>query len=105
MKFYSTRNSKQPWEFRDVIIQGLAPDGGLFMPERIVPFDSGYFKTLGNKSFAEMSFDVATQLLQGVIADDAIYEIVNHTVNFEVPVVQIDPDLYALELYHGPTLA
>jgi threonine synthase len=105
MKFYSTRDRSQAWEFRDVIIQGLAPDGGLFMPEEIKPFQRGFFETIRQKSFVDLSFDVARQLLSGVVPDDVLYDIVKHTVSFDVPLVQIDPDLFSLELYHGPTLA
>ena len=105
MKFYSTRNNSQSFGFKDVIIKGLAPDGGLFLPDTINPFDPGYFKNLDKKSFLDLSFDVSKQLLNNLLPDDVLYDIVKRTVNFDVPLVQIDPDLYSLELYHGPTLA
>lgn len=103
MKFYSTRDKTTLWSFKDAVIQGLAPDGGLFMPEKITPFDPSYFKN--DKSFPEQSFDVAKQFLQDAIPHDVLYDVVKRTVNFEVPIVQVQPDIWSVELYHGPTLA
>jgi threonine synthase len=105
MKFYSTRDKTGFWSFRDAVIQGLAPDGGLFMPERIDPFSHEYFQNLHNKSFPELSFDVAKQLLGDTLPDDVLKDIVDRTVNFEAPVVKVEPGIWSLELYHGPTLA
>lgn len=105
MKFYSTRNKSELWSFRDVVIQGLAPDGGLFMPQQIDPFPKEYFDTIADKSFAELSFDVARQLLGDSMPDDILKSIVDRTVNFDVPVVNLEPGIWAMELYHGPTLA
>lgn len=93
------------WTLGDAVVQGLAPDGGLFMPESIDPFPKEYFTTIGEKSFAEISFDVARQLLGGELPDDVLKEIVDRTVSFDVPVVKLDPGVWAMELYHGPTLA
>jgi threonine synthase len=105
MKFYSTKNRSDLWSFRDAVVQGLAPDGGLFMPEKINPFPAEYFKTVDQKSFADLSFDVARQLLGDALPDDVLRPIVERTVNFDVPVVNIEPNVFAMELYHGPTLA
>lgn len=105
MNFYSTKNKTQAWSFKDAVLQGLAPDGGLFMPEKIDKFSQQYFKEIGNKSLPEISFDVAKQLLGNLLPGDVLHDIVKRTVNFDVPLVQIDKDAWALELYHGPTLA
>lgn len=102
MKYYSTRDKSRAWSFRDVIIQGLAPDGGLFLPESIDTLD---IRSLRNKTFEEMSFIVAKQLLRDSLPDDVLSDIVRRTVSFEVPLVEVDPDAFSLELYHGPTLA
>lgn len=105
MKFYSTRNKSELWSFRDVVIRGLAPDGGLFMPERIDPFPTKYFESIADRSFAEISLDVATQLLGDSLPHEVLRTIVERTVSFDVPVVRIEPGVWAMELYHGPTLA
>ncbi len=102
MRFYSTRDRSTPWSFKDAVIQGLAPDGGLFMPERINSID---VRSVKNKTLEEISFEVAKTLLGDSIPHSTLYDIVKRTVNFEVPLVQLDPDAFSLELYHGPTLA
>jgi threonine synthase len=102
MKFYSTRDKSKGFSFRDAIIKGLAPDGGLFMPDNIATIDVNRLKDL---SLTEMSFEVAKQFLSDALPENILRDIVQRTVNFEVPLVQVDSDSYALELYHGPTLA
>jgi threonine synthase len=105
MKFYSTKNKAGLWSFRDAVIQGLAPDGGLFMPERIDPFPAEYFKTVHEKSFADVSFDIAKQLLGDSLPEEVLKDVVDRTVTFDAPVVKLEPGVWAMELYHGPTLA
>ncbi|MEI9920029.1 MAG: threonine synthase [Bacteroidota bacterium] len=104
MKFYSTRDRSTAWDFKDVIIRGLAPDGGLFLAESINAFPKEYFSTIRKKSFVDLSFDIAKQLLGDTIPADALRDIVERTI-FDTPLIEITPDLYSLELYHGPTLA
>src|SRR6185503_3886429 len=101
MKFYSTRNRTELWSFRDAVIQGLAPDGGLFMPEQIDPFPAEYFNDIRERSFADLSFDVAKQLLGDALPVGVLKDIVHRTVNFDAPVVKIEPGVWAMELYHG----
>lgn len=105
MKYYSTRNKSEGWNFKDAVIKGLAPDGGLFLPEKITPFSKDFFHGLKKKSLTDLSYDVAKQLLANEIPDDVLRDIVERTVNFEVPLVKIDEDAWSMELYHGPTLA
>jgi threonine synthase len=105
MKYFSTKDKDTAWAFNDVIIQGLAPDGGLFLPEKFNAFPKEFFKDLKKKSLVDLSFDVAKQLLGNDIPAGVLYDIVKRTVNFEIPLVQIDPDAWSIELYHGPTLA
>jgi threonine synthase len=75
------------------------------MPDHIDPFDQHYFKDLDKKSLADLSFDVAKRLIKDLLPDNILHDIVRRTVNFDVPLRQIDSDAWALELYHGPTLA
>ncbi|MBI3483103.1 MAG: threonine synthase, partial [Bacteroidetes bacterium] len=55
MKFYSTNNRSQTVSFREAIIQGLAPDKGLYMPERIPVFPNSFFHSLHERSFQEIA--------------------------------------------------
>jgi threonine synthase len=108
MKFYSTGNKALRTSFRDAVIQGLAPDGGLFMPERIKPFDDDYFNgfyPLGDYPFYEMAFDVASRLIGDAVPDTQLKRIVFNAVEHLPKLVEVGENKFSLELYHGPTLA
>jgi threonine synthase len=105
MKFYSTRNKSARVSLRDAVIQGLAPDNGLYMPESIPTLPSSFFQKMHSLSFQEIAFTVANNLLGEDIPSSELKRIVDHTINFDAPLVSIEEDIYALELFHGPTLA
>lgn len=105
MKFYSTNNSKHLVSLEEAVIHGLAPDYGLYMPATIPVFKAEFFNSLSEKSFQEIAFDVAQAFLQEDIAAEKIEKIIAHTVTFDAPLVEIEKNVFALELFHGPTLA
>ncbi len=105
MRFYSTRNKALRVSLRDAVIQGLAPDNGLFMPETIPTLPSDFFEKMHSLSFQEIAFTVAARLLGDDVPHPVLKRIVHHTINFDAPLVQVEEDIYALELFHGPTLA
>ena len=100
MKFYSTRNKSLRYDLDNAILEGLAPDGGLFMPESFSKLDS---KNFG--SFPETAFEGAKQIVDGAIPDNELKAICEDAFNFDVPLVKISESIYMLELFHGPTLA
>ena len=105
MKFYSTNNRNHRVSLREAVIQGLAPDNGLYMPDYIPQLPKGFIESLANKSFSEIAFEVANQLVGDDLPGGELRRIVDHTVQFDAPVVPVEKDIYALELFHGPTLA
>ncbi len=105
MKFYSTNNPKQLVSLQEAVVNGLAPDNGLYMPEQIPVFSSEYFTTLHNKSFQEIAFDVANVFVEDAIPTEHLKRIIDHTISFDAPLVKIEKNVFALELFHGPTLA
>jgi threonine synthase len=105
MKFYSTNNKSLKVDLRQAVTQGLAPDNGLYMPETINRLPDNFFKNIRQKSFQEIAFDVALNLLGDDVPSDELKKIVEHTIQFDAPLVEIENDVYALELFHGPTLA
>lgn len=104
MKYYSTNHKSQPASLAEAVTRGLAPDGGLYMPERIAQLPDAFFRSLADMSFAEMSQRVARALFPGVNAE-AINRITADTLSFDTPLHPVEPGMYALELFHGPTLA
>ncbi len=104
MKFYSTRNKENRYSLQEAAVMGLAPDGGLFMPEYIPQVDLREVFRLAQCSFAEMSSSVASHFFGDSLAEQQIYTGIQKALPFDVPLVKIG-DKYTLELFHGPTCA
>lgn len=105
MKYYSTNNKSDLVSLEDAVIRGLAPDNGLYMPERILPLPASFFETLHQKAFPEIAFEVAKHLIGEDVSESDLRRIVNHTISFDAPLVKVEENIFALELFHGPTLA
>lgn len=105
MKFYSTNNHNLTADVREAVTRGLAPDNGLYMPEVIPSLPPDFFKRLPDLNFAEIALTVARNILAGSIPDHELERIVAHTLSFDAPVVEVEENIYALELFHGPTMA
>jgi threonine synthase len=105
MKFYSTNNVQLKVDLKQAVTQGLAPDNGLYMPEEIKPLPAEFFEELPDLSFQEMSYRVASHLLGDDVPADELRRIVEHTIQFDAPLVKIEDHIFALELFHGPTMA
>jgi threonine synthase len=105
MRFYSTNNRSLTVDLRQAVTEGLAPDNGLYMPVEIPRLSDEFFKGIANKSFRDIGFEVARNLLKGDVPDSELKKIVDHTIQFDAPLVKLEKDVFALELFHGPTLA
>ena len=105
MQFYSTNNRTLRVGLREAVMHGLAPDNGLYMPVSIPLLSDSFFATLSQKSFQELSFDVASNLLGADLPPAALKTIVDHAIQFDAPLVKLEASISALELFHGPTLA
>jgi len=105
MKFVSTRNPEVRVTFEEALFQGLAPDGGLYVPEEDLELQT-HFKALGKQStFHEIAALVTAYLLKGELDAGAVHRIVRNAFPFEPKLVQIDDQLSILELFHGPSCA
>ena len=105
MQFYSTNGQSPQVSLEEAVMTGLAPDGGLYMPERIPVIPRAFFNNIGEMSVSDIAYIVATTVLGDVIDASELKQIVFDTFSFEIPLHRIDSDIYALELFHGPTLA
>ena len=109
MRFYSTRE-KNPaarlFSLKEAAIMGLAPDGGLFMPERIPQVDMKRIEELSSRSFPEMAAYLAS-LFFDEFSESQLLEVCRAAFNFPIPLkcVSAASALYTLELFHGPTFA
>ena len=105
MKYYSTNHKAPMATLREAVEEGLAPDRGLYMPENIKKLPESFFDNIDNLSFQEIAFEVAKAFFGEDVDENSLKHIVFDTLAFDTPVVKVDGNIYALELFHGPTLA
>ena len=105
MFYYSTNNNKVRVDFREATIMGQASDKGLFFPEQIPALPKGFIKDIEKLSKEEIAFHVIQPYVGNTIEKTNLEEIIAHTINFDFPLQMINDTIYALELFHGPTLA
>ncbi|MBL7699464.1 MAG: threonine synthase [Chitinophagaceae bacterium] len=105
MKYFSTNNKSPLVGFREAAIKGQAPDRGLYFPEHIPRLSKEFIDSIKSKSKEEVAFEVIKPYVGDDIPETDLYRIVSETVNFDFPLVKVNSSIYALELFHGPTLA
>ncbi len=110
MKYVSTRGDAPVLEFSDVLLTGLARDGGLYVPESWPQLDARTIADFAGKSYAEVAYRVISPFVGEAIAPKDLREMIDKAYgNFRhdavTPLVQIAPNRFVLELFHGPTLA
>ena len=105
MLFYSTNKKSRPVSFRAAVLQGLADDGGLFMPQTVKPLKPGFVDSLQSRSQIEISFEVTRAFVEDELAEDVLLDVLGKSMTFDAPLVQLAPRLSVLELFHGPTMA
>lgn len=105
MNYYSTNNEQHRVSLGEAVMEGLAPDNGLYMPESIQQLPKSFFDSLSEKTFQQIGFEVAKNLIGNDIPEAELIKIIEHTIQFDAPLVEVEEDIYSLELFHGPTLA
>jgi threonine synthase len=105
MKFVTTRGEAPPTSLEWALFDGLAPDGSLYVPERIVQWTAEELGALPSCSLAEIGVRVLRPYTEGQIDEATLVSIVSEALNFPIPLKQIEPGVQVLELFHGPTLA
>jgi len=105
MKYYSTNGKAPLASLEKAVVKGLAEDRGLYMPERIPVLPSSFFEKIGEMSFQQIAFEVASAYFGEDVPSEDLRRIVYDTLSFDCPVVEVEPGIWSLELFHGPTLA
>jgi threonine synthase len=113
LRYLSTRQSAVPNEtrsFEDILLAGLAPDGGLYVPVELPRFDAAEIRRLGRLDYPELAAAIMTPFLGGAVAPAELGTLMRDAyAGFTHPAVaplkQLDHDQWLLELFHGPTLA
>ncbi|MGD1888387.1 MAG: threonine synthase [Cohaesibacteraceae bacterium] len=110
MLYHSTRGGPERLTFADALLAGLAPDGGLYVPESFPQFSQDEFRAFRGQPYADVAFAVIKPFVGGTIDDatlktiiDGAYGTFRHQA--VAPLVQLDEQHFVLELFHGRTLA
>ncbi len=110
IKYCSTRGGVSGLQFDDVFLDGLARDGGLYVPEKWPQFTPEDIRSFRNMTYAEVAFSVIQPFVAGSVDDAALKTILdetyagfNHTA--VAPLKQLGANDWVMELFHGPTLA
>jgi len=105
MNYYSLNNKNHKVSFEEAVIQGLAPDRGLYFPETISKLPQSFFDTIEKLSNVEIAFEAIKQFVGSEIPEANLKQILEETLSFDFPLVKVDDNIYSLELFHGPTMA
>lgn len=105
MKFYSTKRSSPHVSFLEAAEKGLAPDGGLYMPEAFPAIDLPFEHPNPDLSLPSIAKTCSYPFLGKDLSMVETDRLIVEAINFDAPLVQLDEDLFVLELFHGPTLA
>jgi threonine synthase len=105
VNYYSLNNQSPRVSFREAVITGIAPDRGLYFPERIQPLPDTFFKGLHHMSEVEIAYAAISQFVGNDIPERELQAIISEVLDFPFPIVEIEKSIGALELFHGPTMA
>ena len=105
MKYYSLNKKAPNTTFENAVVKGLAPDKGLYFPENIKPLPASFFKNIDQLSHTEIAYEAIKQFVLPEIPEDELKRIIEETLSFDFPVVQLNDHISTLELFHGPTMA
>ncbi|NNK70618.1 MAG: threonine synthase [Flavobacteriaceae bacterium] len=105
MRYHSLNKSAPESSFRNAVIRGLAPDKGLYFPNEIPKLPDSFFKDIHSLSHSEIAYEVIKSFVLPEIEEDELKRIVEETLSFEFPIVQLNDQISVLELFHGPTMA
>lgn len=105
MQFYSLNHSSPKVSFKEAVIKGIAPDKGLYFPERIPKIDKKIFDRIDDYSNQELAYEMIKEFVGDDIPAADLKSIIEDTLNFDFPLVPIEEGVFCLELFHGPTMA
>ena len=105
MKYYSLNQKSPIVTFREAVIRGIAPDGGLYFPENIPVLSPGFIADITKLSPLEIAVEAMTPFVKDEIPTDVLEDILAQVLDFDFPLVPLDKGLASLELFHGPTMA
>ena len=105
MKYSSLNHNSSPSSFMKAVINGLAPDRGLYFPQEKVVLSKEFIESIKSIDDIEICYEVINKYVGDEIPKQKLIEIIKNTISFKIPLKKIEDSIYSLELFHGPTLA
>lgn len=105
MDFYSLNHEAPNVSFQEAVVRGIAPDRGLYFPEKITPLSTKFFQNIEKYSNNEIAYQLINQFVGDEIPEKDLKKIIEDTLSFDFPSVEIEKGIFSLELFHGPTMA
>ncbi|MDY2587308.1 threonine synthase [Winogradskyella aquimaris] len=105
MTYYSLNHNAPDVSFEEAVVRGLAPDKGLYFPKKIERLSDSFFQNIENLDNVSIAFEVIAPFVGNEIPKNDLKKILKDVLNFDFPLVEIDKNITALELFHGPTMA
>ena len=106
MRYISLNHNSQPVDFKTAVMNGLAPDKGLYFPEEVISLSKKIIDNIKSIDDHELCYEVIKGYIGEDFSKDELIQIIKKTIDFKIPLNKIgDNPIYSLELFHGPTLA
>ncbi|EDP71384.1 threonine synthase [Flavobacteriales bacterium ALC-1] len=105
MKYFSLNHNAPEVSFKEAVIKGLAPDRGLYFPKEIKALPDTFFQTIENLDNITIAYEAIKQFVGDEIPKANLKAILTDVLSFDFPIVTVEENIAALELYHGPTMA
>ncbi|XOD68320.1 MAG: threonine synthase [Flavobacteriales bacterium AspAUS03] len=105
MRYQSLENPQHHVSFDETVIRGLAPDKSLYFPEQIPKIPKDWIENLPQYDVHTIALEVIRPYIGDTIPKEALVQIIHDTLHFPFPLQKVHDRIYALELFHGPTLA
>lgn len=105
MQYLSLHKKSPSAGFKEAVLQGQAPDGGLYYPESIPRMPEAFIQNIGDYSNEAIAYEVVRPFVGNEIAKAELEKLAGESIAFPIPLVQVNEHIHFLELFHGPTLA
>ena len=105
MRYYSLNRQSPKVSYSEAVIRGIAPDRGLYFPEKTDPLPKDLIKNIENIGRVELAYEFIRQFVGDEIPQAELLALIEDTLSFDFPLVEVEPGIFSLELFHGPTMA
>ncbi|MFA6335434.1 MAG: threonine synthase [Bacteroidales bacterium] len=105
MKYYNINDQSEKVSLREAVLKSSPNISGLYMPERIPQLPDAFFKELPVLRLQEIAVESSKAMFGDDVPTSELERIVSNALNFDIPLRQLDENLFVLELFHGPTMA